>query len=108
VRRTFIFVETSLKLGLQPYVFQPNDTGLWKRLERTINDFLTRVWRSGALFGTKSSEAFYIQIDEENNPPATRSLGQVNITIGMAPVYPSEFIIVTIGIWDGGATITEQ
>jgi uncharacterized protein len=108
VRRTFIFVETSLKLGLMPYVFQPNDTGLWKRLERTINDFLTRVWRSGALFGTKAAEAFYIQIDAENNPPASRALGQVNITIGMVPVYPGEFVIVTIGIWDGGASITEH
>jgi hypothetical protein len=108
VRRLFIFVETSLKLGLQPYVFETNDTGLWKRLNRSINDFLTRVWKSGGLFGAKASEAFYIQIDEENNPPASRALGQVNITIGMAPVYPAEFVIVTIGIWDGGSSITEH
>ena len=108
VRRLFIFVETSLKLGLQPYVFQTNDTGLWQRLNRTINDFLTRVWLSGGLFGAKAAEAFYIEIDDENNPPASRALGQVNITIGMAPVYPAEFVIVTIGIWDGGASITEH
>ena len=108
VRRLFIFVETSLKLGLLPYVFQTNDTGLWQRLNRTINDFLTRVWLSGALFGAKASQAFYIEIDDENNPPASRALGQVNITIGMAPVYPAEFVIVTIGIWDGGSSITEQ
>lgn len=107
-RRTFIFVESSLKLGLLPYVFQPNDTGLWKRLQRTIDDFLTRVWRSGALFGTKASEAFYIQIDDENNPPTSRALGRVNITLGMQAVYPAEFVIVTIGVWDGGASITEQ
>jgi hypothetical protein len=108
VRRLFIFVETSLKLGLQPYVFQTNDTGLWQRLNRTINDFLTRVWLSGGLFGAKASEAFYIEIDDENNPPSSRALGQVNITIGMAPVYPAEFVIVTIGIWDGGSSVTEQ
>ena len=108
VRRTFIYVESSLKLGLQPYVFQPNDTGLWKRLNRTIDDFLNRVWRSGALFGAKAAQAYYIQIDDENNPPASRALGQVNITIGMTPVYPAEFVIVTIGLWDGGSSVTEQ
>ena len=108
VRRLFIYVETSLKYGLQPYVFQTNDTGLWKRLNRAITNFLTGVWQSGALFGTKASQAFYIQIDEENNPPASQALGQVNITIGMAPVYPAEFVIVTIGMWDSGISITEQ
>jgi len=108
VRRLFIYVESSLKLGLMPYVFQLNDTGLWQRLNRTIDDFLNGVWRSGGLFGTKASEAYYIEIDDENNPSASRALGQVNITIGMAPVYPAEFVIVTIGMWDGGASVTEQ
>jgi hypothetical protein len=108
VRRTFIFVESSLKLGLQPYVFQPNGTGLRKRLNRTIDDFLNRVWRSGGLFGAKAADAYYIQIDDENNPATSQALGQVNITIGMAPVYPAEFVIVTIGLWDGGSSVTEQ
>jgi phage tail sheath protein FI len=108
VRRTFIYVESSLKLGLQPFVFQPNDTGLWKRMYRTIDDFLNRVWKSGALFGAKAAEAYYIQIDDENNPSTSRALGQVNITIGMAPVDPAEFVDVSIGLWDGGATVTEQ
>src|SRR5262249_3147749 len=77
VRRLFIFIETSLKLGLRPWVFEPNDTTLWKKLERTITEFLTRVWRSGALFGNKPSDAFYVKIDEELNPPSVRALGQV-------------------------------
>jgi uncharacterized protein len=108
VRRLFIFVETSLKYGLMPYVFNTNNTSLWKRLNRAITDFLTRVWQAGALFGSTAAQAFYIQIDDENNPPDLQALGQVNITIGMAPVYPAEFIIVQIGIWEGGATVTEQ
>jgi len=108
VRRTFIYVESSLRLGLQPFVFQPNDTGLWKRMYRTIDDFLNRVWRSGALFGSKAAEAYYIQIDDENNPATTRALGQVNVTIGMAPVDPAEFVDVSIGLWAGGSTVTEQ
>lgn len=107
VRRLFIFVETSLKLGLRPWVFEPNNLGLWKKIDRTITEFLTRVWRSGALFGRKASEAFYVKIDEELNPPAVRALGQVFVEVGMAPVHPAEFIVVRIGIWDGGTSISE-
>jgi phage tail sheath protein FI len=108
VRRLFIFVETSLKFGLRPYVFQPNDLTLFKKVERTITEFLTRVWRSGALFGAKASEAFYVKVDEELNPPSTRALGQLFIEIGMAPVRPAEFVIVRIGIWDGGTSVAES
>jgi hypothetical protein len=75
---------------------------------RTVDEFLNRVWRSGALFGSKAAQAYYIQIDDENNPPDSRALGQVNITIGMAPVDPAEFVLVSIGLWDGGSTVTEQ
>ena len=69
-------------------MFEPNDTALWKRLERTITEFLTRVWRAGALFGRTAKEAFYVKIDEELNPPAVRALGQVIVEVGVAPVRP--------------------
>lgn len=92
----------------RPWVFQPNNPSLWGALTREIEEFLTRVWRTGALFGTKASEAFYVRIDAGNNPPSLQVLGQLNIEIGVRPSYPAEFIIVTIGLWDGGATVTEQ
>jgi phage tail sheath protein FI len=107
VRRLFIYVEQSIKLGIHWAVFEPNDPGLWKKLDRTITEFLTRVWRSGALFGTKASEAFYVKIDDELNPEPIRALGQVIIEIGLAPVRPAEFVIVRIGMWNGGSQISE-
>ena len=36
-----------------------------------------------------------------------RDLGQVIVEIGLAPVRPAEFVIVRIGLWDGGARISE-
>jgi phage tail sheath protein FI len=107
VRRLFLFVEQSIKQGIRWAVFEPNDLTLWKKLTRVITEFLTRVWRSGALFGAKAYEAFYVKIDEENNPEPLRALGQVNIEIGLAPVRPAEFIIVQIGLWDGGSSVSE-
>jgi hypothetical protein len=108
VRRLFLYIEESLQKGLHPWVFDPNDLGLWKRLDRTVTEFLTRVWRSGALFGATPAQAFYVKIDEENNPEPVRALGQVVIEVGLAPVRPAEFIVVRIGMWAGRSDIQES
>ncbi|HSA50431.1 MAG TPA: phage tail sheath subtilisin-like domain-containing protein [Yinghuangia sp.] len=108
VRRLFLYLEESIQEGLRGSVFEPNDLALWERLKRTVTEFLTRVWRDGALFGATAKEAFFVRIDEALNPPATRKLGRLNIEIGVQPVYPAEFIVVRIGIWDGGAEVNEQ
>ena len=107
VRRLFSYVEDSILAGTRWAIFEPNNYSLWKGLERSVTEFLTRVWQSGALFGNTAKEAFYVKIDEELNTPAVRALGQVIIEIGMAPVRPAEYVIVRIGIWDGGSQVTE-
>jgi phage tail sheath protein FI len=108
VRRLFLFVEESIQEGIRWAVFEPNNTGLWQKLRRSISDFLTRVWRDGALFGDKAEDAFYVRIDEALNPDSQRALGRLTIEIGMRPSYPAEFIIVRIGIWQGGSEVTES
>ncbi len=88
-------------------MFEPNNTALWKRLKRTIGAFLTQQWRDGALFGKTPEEAFYVRIDEVLNPESQRALGRLTIEIGVKPSYPAEFIVVRIGIWQGGSSISE-
>jgi phage tail sheath protein FI len=108
VRRLMIYIEQSIEEGIRWAVFEPNGLPLWQKLKRTLNEFLTRVWRSGALFGATADKAFYVRIDEGLNPPATRARGELYIEIGVAPVRPAEFIVVRIGLWDGGAQISES
>jgi phage tail sheath protein FI len=33
--------------------------------------------------------------------------GQVNVQIGISPVKPAEFVVFSIGQWDGGALIED-
>jgi uncharacterized protein len=101
VRRLFIMVESSIEASLQWVVFEPNDTNLWARVTRDISAFLRDVWRSGALFGTTPSQAFYVKCDEELNPSTLRDLGQLHIEIGLAPTKPAEFVVVHITQWAG-------
>jgi phage tail sheath protein FI len=98
VRRLMIFVEESLRTSLREAVFAPNDLRLWKRLDRTIRAFLTRVWRDGALFGATPDDAFTVQIDELNNPEEDRRNGILNIWIFVRPTYTAEHILVQIGL----------
>jgi phage tail sheath protein FI len=107
-RRLFLYIEESIEQGIRWAVFQPNNLALWAGLRRTITQFLTNVWRSGALFGEKPEDAFYVRIDEALNPIAERELGRLSIEIGLKPVYPAEFIIVRIGFWHGESNVIES
>jgi uncharacterized protein len=101
VRRLFNYVEESIFEGTQWVVFEPNDIRLWGRVKRTINAFLLRVWRDGALFGATPDQAFFVVCDETNNPPEVRDAGQLIVDIGIAPVKPAEFVVFRIAQFSG-------
>lgn len=96
VRRLMLFVEESIEEGTQWVVFEPNDRSLWAKVKRDVTAFLTVVWQGGALFGATPQEAFFVKVDDENNPPEMRDLGRLNIDVGVAPVKPAEFVIFRI------------
>jgi phage tail sheath protein FI len=105
-RRLFEYLEKSIMIGIRWAVFEPNNPELWQKLKRTITDFLTRAWRDGALFGDTVEQAFYVRIDEALNPFSERQLGRLHIEIGCQPSFPAEFVVVQIGIWDGGSEVS--
>lgn len=107
IRRLFLYLEESIQEGIRWAVFEPNNLALWQKLKRTLTDFLLRAWRDGALFGAKPQDAFYVRIDEALNPFSEQQLGRLHIEIGVRPSYPAEFIVVRIGIWDGGSEVIE-
>ena len=96
VRRLFIFVEHSIDYGTQWVVFEPNDEPLWARVRQTIENFLTTVWRSGALQGGKASEAFFVKCDRSTMTQDDIDNGRLICHIGIAPVKPAEFVIFRI------------
>jgi phage tail sheath protein FI len=107
VRRLFNYVEESIGLGTGWAVFEPNNHTLWANLTRDVSHFLMRLWRDGALMGRTPEQAFYVQCDEQTNPPENIDAGQVVALIGLAPVKPAEFIIFRIGQHEGGAEVEE-
>jgi phage tail sheath protein FI len=96
VRRLFIYVEQSIDYGTQWVVFEPNDEPLWARVRQSIENFLTTVWRSGALQGSKASEAFFVKCDYATMTQDDIDNGRLICLIGIAPVKPAEFVIFRI------------
>jgi hypothetical protein len=95
VRRLFIFVEESVKKATEFVVFEPNDANTWLRTKTMIENFLTGLWRDGALAGAKPEQAFYVKVGLGETMTALDILeGRMNIEIGMAAVRPAEFIIL--------------
>jgi uncharacterized protein len=107
-RRLFSYLEKSLERALAESLFKPNNPQLWKELRRSATAFLTKAWRDGALFGERAADAFYVRIDEALNPSSERALGRLTIEIGIRPSYPAEFIVVRIGVWEGGSEVNES
>ena len=103
VRRLLIFIEASVDRGLQWVVFEPNAEPLWARVRRSITNFLTLVWRNGALEGTKVEEAFFVKCDRTTMTQTDIDQGRLICLVGVAPVKPAEFVIVRIGLWTAHA-----
>ncbi|WP_316737415.1 phage tail sheath family protein [Pedobacter aquatilis] len=97
VRRLFNFVEESIEKSIQPFVFEPNDANTWLKIKAMCENFLTILWRSGALMGSKSEHAFFVNIGLGKTMTAIDILeGKLILEIGLAPVKPAEFIIIRL------------
>jgi|CXWL01.1.fsa_nt_gi phage tail sheath protein FI len=95
VRRFFNFVEESVKKATEQFVFEPNDANTWVKVQAMIENFLTVLWRQGALQGVKPEHAFYVAVGlGKTMTPLDILEGRMIIEIGMAAVRPAEFIIL--------------
>ena len=104
VRRLFIFVEQSVIRGTQWVVFEPNDEITWARVRRSLSDFLTSVWRSGALVGATPDEAFFVRCDNTTMTQDDIDNGRLICLVGMAPAKPAEFVIFRFSQTTGQTT----
>ena len=95
VRRLFNMVEESVKKATEFVVFEPNDANTWVRVKAMIENYLTGLWRAGALAGAKTDQAFFVNVGLGTTMTTVDILeGRMIIEIGMAAIRPAEFIIL--------------
>jgi len=96
IRRLALYLESSLYQGTQWAVFEPNAEPLWGQVRLAIGSFLQGLFLKGAFAGTTPQQAYFVKCDGDNNPPASQALGILNISVGFAPLYPAEFVVIQI------------
>jgi len=106
VTRTLIYLSTQLAAMTKFAVFEPNDWVLWNLITSVISQFLGAFWQSGGLSGTSASQAYYVTCDSTNNTPQSIQNGIVNVEVGVSLEYPAEFVVIKIGQWAGGQTVS--
>ncbi|MCW9708155.1 phage tail sheath C-terminal domain-containing protein [Fodinibius salsisoli] len=95
VRRFFNMVEESVKKSTYWAVFEPNDANTWVKVRTMIENYLTQLWRDGALAGAKPDQAFFVKVGLGLTMTQQDILeGRMKVEIGMAVVRPAEFIIL--------------
>lgn len=96
VRRLCLFIETTLLEDTQWAVFQPNGPALWSQLQTQISTIMGNLFSQGAFAGTSASQAFFVKCDATTTTPVNQAAGIVNVQVGFAPLYPAEFVVITV------------
>ena len=95
VRRLFNYIEESVQKSTAWAVFQPNDSSTWMKIQCQIENFLTSLWREGALAGATPDKAFFVNVGLGVTMTADDIYnGNLIVEIGLAAVRPAEFIIL--------------
>lgn len=92
-RRLFMFVEKSVFEATHRYVFENNGTETWAKIKLQLNGFLLRLFGLGYFAGDTAEEAFFIVVDESNNPPEAVDAGILTVDVGIASNKPAEFLV---------------
>ncbi|MGN6105861.1 MAG: phage tail sheath family protein [Kofleriaceae bacterium] len=96
VRRLFIMLRRSLEAGFAWITFEPNTDRTWDLVRGRTVAFLSELHVAGMLVGGNPEQAFFVRCDAENNPPEQVDSGMLICDIGVAPVSPAEFIMISL------------
>ena len=96
VRRTMIMLKESIRLATKAYVFEPNVANTWVAIKSMISNYLTSVWKRGALAGSVPDDAFsvYVGLGETMTPEDILD-GRLRVTVMVALSRPAEFLEIT-------------
>ncbi len=107
VRRLLIMIERSIRVHTQWIVFEPNNSRLWRDVDRVLRNFLDNLWRRGMLDGATADEAYSVTCDATTNPPEETNAGRLIAEVGVNPPWPAEFVIVRVSLSENGAELLE-
>lgn len=95
-RRGVIFIERSVKQGLEFARHRNNTEGLRAQVRRSVTAFLITQMNNGAFRSREPAKAFFVDVSDQLNPPSVVFDGKLIAKIGLATNKPAEFITLRI------------
>ena len=106
VRRTLGYLRRNLADLTAQFVFERNTPLTWAQVTSVVESFLYSVWQKNGLMGASPDQAYYVKCDATTNTPTTIQNGELRIEVGVALQKPAEFIVIKLGQFQGGTSIT--
>lgn len=95
-RRIVNIISEQLRRDNEWAVFENNNPHLWAVLQRDVRFRLSQYWGAGLLAGAKDGQEYSVKCDNDNNPPAQREQGMVNVEVLMKPIGTTEQIRIDL------------
>jgi phage tail sheath protein FI len=96
VRRTALFIKSSIRKSLAWIASETNDEPLWAHIRQSLIAFMQTLFQKGAFQGQKPQEAYFIKCGRETISASDQRTGIIHMTIGFAPLKPAEFTILKL------------
>jgi len=107
VRRLMILVEKQISAMAKNLLFEPNDATTRADFVRQAKAILQNIQvNRGIAADTSVSPGFFVQCDDQLNPPAVVDRNEMRAKIGIKPVKALEFIFIEFTILSQGAIVT--
>jgi len=104
VRRTALFIETSLQRGTRWVASERNGEATWSQIRDSVEAFMDSLFRQGAFAGPTPKEAYFVKCDAETTTEQDIADGMVKVVVGFAPLKPAEFVVLELQQKAGRAT----
>ncbi len=97
VNRTILMIKQSIEFILPQFALEPNEVNTWVSIKVAVTNFLTNLWREGALIGAKAEQSFFAKMGPGETMTSQDILeGKGILMIGLALVKPAEFQVLKI------------
>ena len=107
VRRLLILLRRLVVRDGDTYVFQPNDPGFRRLVQRQFDALLGDLFVRGAFAGATHGDGYRVVTDETVNPPWSLEQGRLIVELRVAPSRPMAFLTVRLVQTGAGVTVQE-
>jgi phage tail sheath protein FI len=98
VQRVALYMKSWLRVNTAWAASEPNGPALWDQLTTRASDFMSELWKKGALTGATPEESFFVRCDASTITAEDLAAGVANIQIGFAPLKPMAFLRMTVAV----------